>query len=361
MTTRSSPPQSDQSVIAFTEEIHWAGPPGGLVGGGEGDLGDGDAVRGLVRAAVGDRSLEEVVRLVTLLQDSADYPDAAGHVLRAVAVDRPVEDVARLVAELTRPPRAADSADDTIRTAVASRCVEDVSRLVALLHRAPQQPHCGREAVRAAAAGRPVEELVELIGRLTRDVYHRPPHQGAADGPPAMTPAPAAPERLAGLTATALLPDAEPVVPTGQTTGPAARPLFWPGWLAAAALVVCGAAYFPVRRDGASLVVYVLTLAVSALCGALALLLVLRAGVVVLVAGAVLPALLAGIGYFEGRFASAELNRSLAITVAPPWSAGLTAACASLACLAALSLLLMVHVAERHPPPRPMEPTGPTD
>ncbi|MFI1532862.1 hypothetical protein [Streptomyces anandii] len=360
MTTRSSPPQSDQSVIAFTEEIHWAGPPGGLVGGGEGDLGDGDAVRGLVRAAVGDRSLEEVVRLVTLLQDSPDYPGAAGHVLRAVAVDRPVEDVARLVAELTRPPRAADSADDTIRTAVASRCVEDVSRLVALLHRAPQQPHCGREAVRAAAAGRPVEELVELIGRLTRDVCHRPPHRGTGDGPVAIVPGLQAPSHLPDATPTAPFQAAERMVRAGSTE-PSVRPLFWPSWLAAAALVVCGAAYFPLRRDGASPVVYVLTLAVSALCGALALLLALRAGVVVLVAGAVVPALLAGIGYFEGRFASAELNRSLAITVAPPWSAGLTAACASLACLAALSLLLMVQVAERHPPPRPMEPTTPAD
>jgi hypothetical protein len=368
MTTRPSPPQSNQSVIAFTEEIHWAGAPTGIAGGGDGERADGDPVRGLVQAAVGDRPLEEVVRLVTLLAESPQYADAAGHVLRAVALDRPVEEVAWLVAELTRPPRAVDSADDTIRAAVAHRCVEDVTRLVDLLHRAPQQPHCGREAVRAAAVCRPVEELVELIGRLTRQCDDRP-NQAAAEQT-TTTEKEAAAHPSAGLDAHPASPGPDPgEAPAQAPPSPdpdrdrdrdrdrerRGRPVFWPSWLAAAALAVCGAAHFPLRREGASVLVYGVALAVSGLCGLLALVLALRAGVAMLVAGAVVPAALAGVGYFEGRFASAELTRSLAITVAPPWSAGLTAVCASLASLAALSLLLMVQVAEKHPAPRPLE------
>ncbi|MFF8941463.1 hypothetical protein ACF1A5_04105 [Streptomyces sp. NPDC014864] len=502
MTTRSSPPQANPSVIAFTDEIHPALSPSGSVGCGEAgaEAADGDPVLGLVRAAVGDRPVEEVVRLVTLLEESPEYADAAVHVLRAAAVDRPVEDVARLVAELTRPPRSADSADDAIHAAVAGRGVEDVSRLMALLHRAPLRPHCGREAVRAAATGRPVEELVALIGRLTRDRHERTrhaeapavpdpgmaatpeappscapgmpsplvpwspdphapvmpgpgtlrtwtpapgsaataetsalcapetpsppvpwspdPHAPVMPGPgalrtwtsyadvPAMPqtppPVPESPEldvRMMPVTgamrtctpsyvAVPAMPESPPPVPErpdpggrvtpgsgalrvpaedacsvggvggaeeGRPGGRVGRLVFWPSWLAAAALVVCGAAYFPLHREGAPLLVYGVTLAASGLCGCLAVLLALRAGVTALVAGAVVPAVLAGAGYFEGRFASAELSRALAITVAPPWSAGLTAVCACLASLAALSLLLMVQLAERHPTPRPTD------
>ncbi len=356
MTTRSSPPQPDQSVIAFTEEVHWAGPPGGLVGGGEVERANGDAACDLVRAAVGDRSLEEVVRLVTLLRESPEHADAVGPVLRAVAVDRPVEDVARLVAELTRPPHPADSADDTIRAAVEHRCVEDVTRLVTLLHREPQLPHCGREAARAAADARTVEELVELIGRLARDRDPAKPHD-AGRGPvlPGEEPMAGTTGIGDGSAAPAASEAEEAATEPARQGGWKGRLVFWPSWLAAAALVVCGAAHFPLRREGAPVLAYGVTLAASGLCGALALVLALRAGVAVLVAGAVVPGVLAGLGYVEGRFASTELSRALAITVAPPTSAGLTAACASLASLAALSLLLMVQVAERHPTPRPTD------
>ncbi|MEU6417895.1 hypothetical protein [Streptomyces spiralis] len=355
MTTRPSPPQSDQSVISFTEEVPWAGPPGGTAGGGEGagERVDGDAARGLMRAAVGDRSVEEVARLVTLLRESREYADAAGPVLRAVAVDRPVEEVARLVAELTRPPYPADSADDTIRAAVEHRCVEDVTRLVTLLHREPQLPHCGREAVRAATDARSSEDLVELIGRLARDRDPAQPH-GAGQAPvlPGEEPMTAA----TGTGEHSGVPDAPEAEGTDSGTrrsgGWKGRLAFWPSWLAAAALVVCGAAHLP-RREGAPVYAYGMTFAASALCGMLALALALRPGVVVLVAGAVVPGALAALWYVEGRFAPAELSRALAITLAPPASAGLTAVCASLASLAALSLLLMVQVAERHPAPRP--------
>ena len=117
----------------------------------------GDPVGDLVRAAVADRPLEEVVDLITTLEKSPQYAQATIDALRAVGVNRSVEDVTRLVGLLTRPPRHSDSADEAIRAAAECRSVEDVTRLMALLHRTPLEPHCGQEAVRAAAAAdRPV-------------------------------------------------------------------------------------------------------------------------------------------------------------------------------------------------------------
>ncbi|QUW95697.1 hypothetical protein [Streptomyces sp. V17-9] len=134
----------------------------------------GDPVGDLVRTAVADRPLEEVVDLITTLEKSPRYAQATIDALRAVGVNRSVEDVTRLVGLLTRPPRHSDSADEAIRAAAECRSVEDVTRLMALLHRTPLEPHCGQEAVRAAATGRPVEELVELIGRLAEDGHLSP-------------------------------------------------------------------------------------------------------------------------------------------------------------------------------------------
>ncbi|MFI7013756.1 hypothetical protein [Streptomyces sp. NPDC050164] len=93
----------------------------------------GDAVSDLVHAAVADRPLEEVVDLITSLEESPDHTQAKVDALRTAGVSRPVEDVSRLIAMLTKPPRDAD---------------------------------CGDEAIRAAAAGRSVGELVGLIDRL---------------------------------------------------------------------------------------------------------------------------------------------------------------------------------------------------
>ncbi|MDQ0766432.1 hypothetical protein [Streptomyces canus] len=98
----------------------------------------GDPVGDLVRAAVADRPLEDVVHLIALLEESPHYAPAMGAALRAVGVDRSVEDVTRLVALPTRPPRDADSAGEAIRAA-ESRPVEEVTRLVALLNRSEPQ------------------------------------------------------------------------------------------------------------------------------------------------------------------------------------------------------------------------------
>lgn len=410
MTTRSSPSQSNQPAIAFTQAIPSAeplsgiipaiglasavgpapaigpgpeentgpaGPPGhsddstpqlptapraeeGAAGGGS----YGDPGFDLVHAAVSARPLEEVVQLVTLMEESPEYAQTVVAVLRAVAVTRSVDDVAHLIAELTRPPRGADSADETIRAAVEGRCVEDVTRLMALLHQTPLEPHCGQAAVRAAATGRPVEELVELIGRLAQQQVREP--YGVQ---PELISRPAAQGTMASV-ALAPVPEVFPVADSKLILGlrgrrtvrirrdrppaPPKRPVFWPSWLAAAALVVCGAACFPLHRQGTTSSIYVATLGASGACVVLAVLLALRATVPMLMAGVALPATLAAAGLLEGRIHSAGLSRALHITVAPPWSAGLTAVCASLASLAALLLLLMVQVADRYPAPRPV-------
>jgi hypothetical protein len=301
-----------------------------------------------------------VLRLVTLLEESPEYAQTVVEVLRAAAVDRPVEDVARLVAELTRPPRDADSADATIRAAIESRDVEDVTRLMALLHRAPLQPHCGEEAVRAAATGRPVAELVELIGRLTEE-------HGRNAGGATRQPGPSATPDRETITGGGLSPGSAPTLPT--TKGKNARvrvrdrsprirgdrpdqPLFWPSWLAAAALLVCAAACFPLHRDGASYVAHGMPLGASAACVVLAVLVAFRPSTTLLAAGAVVPATLAGLVLLEDRVRSTTLSRAVDPMLVPPWSAGLTAVCASLASLAALLLLLMVQMADQRPAPR---------
>ncbi|MFE6287028.1 hypothetical protein [Streptomyces sp. NPDC057877] len=303
----------------------------------------GGAVGELVHAAVSDRPLEEVVRLVTLLEASPEHAAAVVDVLRAVAVDRSVDDVALLITELTRPPRKPDSADVAIRTAVETRTVEEVSRLMELLHQTPVQPHCGQEAVHAAATGRPVEELVELIGRLAREKHADT--TGTDQGPGSSTPV-----GMPDLTASPPTAGHRPVrVLRERNRERTGRPAFWPSWLAAAALLVCGAAHFPLHRAGVSLSVYTATLAVSGLCVVLAVVVACRATATVLLAGVLVPAALAAAVMSEEWFRAPQLTQALGIMVAPPWSAGLTAVCASLASLAALLLLLMVQVADRHP------------
>lgn len=380
MTTRPDISASDETATAVTEpppsvELLEFAAPATLATHGPGPgappepptAGEGrDPVCDLVRAAVSDRPPEEVVRLVTLLEESPDpeYAQTVDEVLKAAAVDRPVEDVARLVAALTRPPRDPDSADATIRAAIESRDVEDVSRLMALLHQEPLQPHCGEEAVRAAATSRPVEELVEIIGRLSEESSREP---GGADRQHASSAAPdqetttgngissgSAPALTAGVG------EAARVRARGQSSRRKGdqpehpnQPFFWPSWVAAAALLVCAASCFPLHRDGAPFRVYAATLGASAVCVLLAALVALRPNAVPLAAGAVVPVVLAGVVLLADRVRSGTLSRVVELMLAPPWSAGLTAVCASLAALAALLLLLMVQAADTRPAPGP--------
>jgi len=336
MTTRSFSPSPDQPDIP-----HGSAAP--AQAGPEDE--HADPMHGLVRAAVADRPLEEVLQLITLLEQSPKYAQATVDALRAVGVDRSVEDVTRLVTLLTRPPRNPDCADEAIRAAAECRPVEDVTRLMDLLHQAPLEPHCAEEAVRAAA-GRPVEELVQLIGRLAEE-QDAPGHvsgmaadQSTAQAAPVSDTAgripagPPDPERAGGRTAR----QHRPRRPRTATRGSA--PPAWPRLFAAAALVLCGLSYFPLHRDGASDTAYGFALGVSILCVLLAPALVLHGSVSVLAVATVVPAALAAIQLFDGRFHSTRLSQALRITAAPPWFAGLMAVLAALAALTALLALL---------------------
>lgn len=322
MTTRSFPPSPDRPEISDDSAVHPR------------------ALHSLVHAAVTDRPLEEVLQLITLLEQSPKYAQATVDAMRAIGVDRPVEDVTRLVTLLTQPPRHPGSADETIRAAAESRSVEDVTRLMALLHRAPLEPHCGEEAVRAAA-GRPVEELVQLIGRLAEEQDTPVRASGAAAD---QSIAPATAEPVPTDTPEPERPGDRPARlrhPRPPRTAPRRAELpVWPRLFAAAALVLCGLAHFPLHRDGASGAAYGFALGVSILCVLLAPGLVLHGGLPVLALSMVVPATLAAIQLFDGRFHSTRLSQALRITAAPPWLAGLMAALAALAALTALLALL---------------------
>ncbi|MER7639211.1 hypothetical protein [Streptomyces sp. NPDC126522] len=301
-----------------------------------------DPMHGLLHAAIADRPLEEVLQLITMLEQSPKYAQATVDALRAVGVDRSVEDVTRLVTLLTQPPRNADSADEAIRAAAEHRPVEDVTRLMALLHRPPLEPHCGEEALRAAA-GRPVDELVQLIGRLAedQDATSRATSRSVAataadyeslgrDQAAANAQEPAADDRPAR--------QHRPRRP--RTTARRTAPPVWPRLIAAVALVLCGLSYFPLHRDGASAAAYGSALGVSILCVVLAPALVLQGGATVLAVSVVVPAVLAALQLFDGRFHSSRVSEALRLTAAPSWFAGLMAVLAALAALTALLALL---------------------
>ncbi|MFJ9671591.1 hypothetical protein ACIRP5_12465 [Streptomyces sp. NPDC101221] len=356
----------------------------------------GDPVGDLVRAAVADRPLEDVVDLITTLEKSPQYAQATIDALRAVGVNRSVEDVTRLVGLLTRPPRHSDSADEAIRAAAECRSVEDVTRLMALLHRTPLEPHCGQEAVRAAATGRPVEELVELIGRLAEDGHVRPERpdarhlraaQDAADEDDGREPAarPAgrggastgtdrrgrerrrpprpfrrgrdrdAAARDGGGTRSARDRDQTRAArdrDEARAARRAARGPVWPAWLTAAVLAGCGVVYFPLHRGDASAQAYGVALGLSALCLVLALLLTVRSAVPLLAAAVVGPAALAAAKLYGSATPSARVSPVTDLTLAPTWIAVAVAVAASLVALTALCVRVAAPAAARRGPAR---------
>ncbi|MDN3244198.1 MULTISPECIES: hypothetical protein [unclassified Streptomyces] len=331
----------------------------------------GDPVGDLVRAAVADRPLEEVVDLITMLEGSPQYAQATIDALRAVGVNRSVEDVTRLVGLLTRPPRNSDSADEAIRAAAECRSVEDVTRLMELLHRTPLEPHCGQEAVRAAATGRPVEELVQLIGRLAEDGRVRPDrpdarHLRAALDGNGEDEAPEQAARPAGLAGVFAAGDrrgregrrtARPArrgrgreeahasrerdhegkrAQRDRTARRSARGPAWPVWITVAVLAGCGVAYFPLHQNDASARAYGVALGLSALCLLLALLLTVRPAVPLLAAAVVAPAALAAAKLYGSVTPSSRVSRAVDLTLAPTWIAVAVAVLASLVALTAL-------------------------
>ncbi|MFF7796190.1 hypothetical protein [Streptomyces olivaceus] len=368
----------------------------------------GDPVGDLVRAAVADRPLEEVVDLITTLEQSPKYAQATVDALRAVGVHRSVEDVTRLVGLLTRPPRHPDSADEAIRAAAESRSVEDVTRLMGLLHRTSLEPHCGQAAVRAAATGRPVEELVELIGRLAEDGHVReespdarqlraardaaeapgaddagasdqhPPRDGvfaaaarrgrerrglrrtgrrgpdddrardrAADGGPAARDRdPNATERDGGM--------GRPARADGKKSPMrrSARGPVWPAWLTVAVLAGCGVAFFPLHRADASAPAYGVALGLSALCLVLALLLTVRPAVPLLAAAVVAPAALAAAKLYGSATPKARVSPVTDLAMAPAWLAVAVAVAAALVALTALCVRVASQDTARRRPVR---------
>ncbi|AQS71770.1 hypothetical protein B1H29_02865 [Streptomyces pactum] len=349
----------------------------------------------MVRAAVADRPLEEVVDLITTLEQSPRYAQATIDALRAVGVNRSVEDVTRLVGLLTRPPRQSDSADEAIRAAAECRSVEDVTRLMELLHRTPLEPHCGQEAVRAAATGRPVEELVELIGQLAMDGRVRPDRPDArhlraaldttADDEPEPTHRPAG---LAGAFAAAdrrgregrrtprlgrrrrdrnqdrasrerdpASHDRDPATrdpaPRDRAARRSARGAAWSVWLTAAVLAGCGVAYFPLHHNDASARAYGAALGLSALCLVLALLLTVRPAVPLLAAAVVGPAALAAARLYGSTTPSARVSPAVDLTLAPTWIAVAVAVLASLVALMALCVRVASQAPARRRQARP--------
>ncbi|WP_074994755.1 hypothetical protein [Streptomyces prasinopilosus] len=321
----------------------------------------------LVYAAVSDRSPDEVADLITSLARSPEHTRAVVDALRVIGVSRPVEDVARLVALLTRPPRDADSADEAIRAAAAHRPVEDVTRLVALLHSEQLAPHCREEALRAAASGRSVEELIELIDRLAAQPPPGRPDRPAPEpsryeggdrrretrgdvrdderpgGGEAGPPLP-----CRGVRGAVVLRARRRIRRPQRTHAQPVRCMTWSSWSAAVALAVCAVVHFPLRGDGFALVPHALAVGLPVLCTALALLLVVRPGVLVLVASVALPSALAGTHACGGPFPSDVLSRAVGLALAPQWLAGAAAVAAALLALTALVVRVVSPFPGRH-------------
>ncbi|CAL9665679.1 hypothetical protein [Streptomyces sp. enrichment culture] len=371
----------------------------------------GDPVGDLVRAAVADRPLEEVVDLITTLEQSPQYAQATVDALRAVGVNRSVEDVTRLVGLLTRPPRHPDSADEAIRAAAESRSVEDVTRLMALLHRTSLEPHCGHAAVKAAATGRPVDELVQLIGRLTEDGHVPQEHPDARQLRAAQEAAEATgadgngesddrPGPRTGVFAAAARRGREGRGPrrTGRrnpgrerggrraadedstasdrdpkaterdrgmsrrardsgrktTVRRSARGPAWPAWLTVAVLAGCGVAFFPLHRADASARAYGVALGLSALCLVLALLLTVRPAVALFAVAVVGPAALAAAKLYGSATPAARVSPVTDLTLAPTWVAVAVAVVAALVALTALCVRVASQDAVRRRPARPV-------
>lgn len=194
-----------------------------------------DAVQELIRVAVVSRPLDDVVDLVTRLEQSPDSLSTAASVLRLAAVARSVDDVSRLVELLGPPEHPVEHMDDAIRYAAANRPVPEVSRLVHLLSRPPHDPHTGVEAVHAAATSRSVEDLTQLIGRMGD-------HQDA--GTPEARPAKAPTADRAEAPAPGPVTGADADV-RARHPGNGVAPLGWLRRAAGVLMLLCAAAHFP--------------------------------------------------------------------------------------------------------------------
>ncbi|MEV7894336.1 hypothetical protein [Streptomyces cyaneofuscatus] len=310
------------------------------------------------------RSLDEVLELVRLLEQVPDGDDAAGETVRTAAVERPVDDVAELVARLSEPPQPVDRADQAIHAAAALRPISDISHLMVLLHRPPHDPHAGEEAVQAAATGLTVEELADLISHLQIDRAATPP----ATPPPHTDTLPAgemvsdAESRSPDLAAQeseaphdaahprAAVPGEGPMRSSRpaparrpsrplQTpdTRPSRSPSPWLRMVTAAALVLCGAAHFPLHPSELTTTGLTLSAGTAGFCLLLALGMLLRNAAPAMVLGTLFTGLLAA--------AHVIIPKTSSATLAPALHTGgilatLSAVLAALVCLLALSITI---------------------
>ncbi|MDJ1645372.1 hypothetical protein [Streptomyces pakalii] len=320
-----------------------------------------DPVDGLVHTAATARSLDEVLELVRLLEQAPEGDEAAGETVHTAAVERPVDDVAELVARLSEPPQPADRADQAIHAAAALRPISDISHLMALLHRPPHDPHTGEQAVHAAVTGLTVEELAELISRLqTERAVTTPatPHQ-PQDAPPTEGMASEAESRAPGdlvhkpgpqhtahqWTAApghgpvqSSRPARRPSLPLQTSDAPPSRsPSPWLRMVTAAALVLCGAAHFPLHPSELTTTGLALSAGTAGLCLLLALGVLLRNAVPAMALGTLFTGLLAA--------AHVIIPKTSSATLAPALHTGgvfatLSAVLAALICLLALCVTL---------------------
>ncbi|MFJ6662542.1 hypothetical protein [Streptomyces sp. NPDC091383] len=313
-----------------------------------------DPLLGLVRTAVTTRPLEDVVRLIALLESSPGHTRTLAEAVRAAGLDRSVADVTRLAALLTRPPRTPAGADAVLRVAAGQRPLDEVGPLLRLLHRTPLEPHCRQTAVEAAATGRTVGELTELIGRLATDAAADVDADVEADGRVRELPhaapeteasfAEAPPRRAPRLKLLRLDPVAHaPLAPLPKTAVRHA-PAELVVRVAALLVFLCGAAHAPRYWAGLSHGLLGATLVASALCMLLGLALPTRAAHARLGAAAAALLVTAGLGAGQvlgGRLGLPDPARLWAATLAPPWLAGAAAAVAALAALAVVLAVLL--------------------
>ncbi|MFE0732759.1 hypothetical protein ACFW2X_31885 [Streptomyces antibioticus] len=249
------------------------------------------------------------------------YPDPVDGLLHAAAAHRPLEDVARLITMLEQSEECTDAAAGVLRAVGTARSLEDVSRLVTVLSRAPHPADHTGHMIRAAAEHRPVEEVAELVGRLTREREGRRP----------MAPPPTAADIGAS--------------GPGRSDEPARATR----WTAASALAVCGISHIPVHPDGVPLTALVIAGALSVLCLLAAVPLTRGPAPVPMaaaVAGALVPLALLAAQLLSGRVAALAGLPEAAL--APPWAGAATAVCAA---LTALCVLLVRVFGDRHDRP----------
>lgn len=288
-----------------------------------------DAVEELIRVAVVSRPLDDVVDLVTLLEQSPDGVTTAASVLRLAAVARSVDDVTRLVELLGPPEHPADHMDEAIRHAAEERPVPEVSRLVHLLSRPPHDRHSSAEAVHAAGTTRSVEDLMQLIGSLRE---HEVADNLAAMAPAAPLAPPADAPRPAPAPVAEATRDAEAAAAQGKT------PLAWLRRAAGVLLLLCAAAHFPLNWSDASTIGLFAALGVCVVCALAGVALCLSRSPIVAVASALIAGALT-----VGHLVDDRVNSTtLAYVLRPDGVAApiptLTAVAATLAALLVVAL-----------------------